>query len=349
MDRQLLQFNNGVLAPATDGDMNILSEPPTLHIVADTLPGAYYQAIRAVWERGWQMRTEYDRKDGDGKYIDPPSRDARVLIEVRNPFGQPRYAPLSFSERGVYIAELKGAKDHRVLPLARLLEARRTGQPLTSTEWPYTYHQRIFAHPDMSGEFVNQWELAIERLCQEPISRRAVCSTAIPYVDPYLKEDVPCLREFGLRCTENADGSLTLFANTVWRSRDLYKAWGDNVIAVTFLMQTAAREISQRTGRIVHLGSYADYSQSLHIYGQDFGAVGGDDGKGLDSIFKTFPDKASFLERSLTSDVAQEMLVLPELNNLLTARKIEEWGFTEDERGIIRQLIEEIGNGTLIC
>ena len=55
---------------------------PTLHVVAESIPQAYFKAMKAVWENGLAMRTEYDRKDREGHYIDPPSRDARVLIEV---------------------------------------------------------------------------------------------------------------------------------------------------------------------------------------------------------------------------------------------------------------------------
>ena len=62
---------------------------PTLHVVGENIPQAYFRAMQAVWTHGLAIRTEYDRKDASGDYIDPPSRDARVLIEVtdrsRNP------------------------------------------------------------------------------------------------------------------------------------------------------------------------------------------------------------------------------------------------------------------------
>ena len=93
---------------------------PTLHVEADSIPQAHFRAVKAVWENGLEIRTEYDRKDTDGNYIDPPSRDARVLIEVRDPFAQPRYPATSFCEIGAYIAETMGAKDHMVVPMAKL-------------------------------------------------------------------------------------------------------------------------------------------------------------------------------------------------------------------------------------
>lgn len=317
---------------------------PTLHVVGDSIPQAYFRAIKAVWEQGFPMRTEYDRKNNAGTYIDPPSRDARVLIEVKDPFAQPRFPPISFCEVGVYIAEIMGAKDYRVLPFDTL--AKAVHGEMDAHEWPYTYHQRLFAHPDAGGSVVDQIALAVERIADTPHSRRAVATTSVPNLDPYLQEDIPCLREVQLRCPEDANGNLMLNMNTMWRSRDLYKAWGDNLIAITFLQQTIARQIEAKTGRSVRVGSYADYSCSLHIYGQDFGAVGGDAERGLQSFFDTF-DEEAFVARSLPSDIARDMLVLPQLKNLLTEREIEQWQFPPESIALIERLIADIENGTL--
>ena len=317
---------------------------PTLHVVGDCIPQAYFRAIKAVWENGMAMRTEYDRKNSAGAYIDPPSRDARVLIEVKDPFAQPRFPPISFCEIGAYIAEIMGAKDFRVVPFEKLQNALHGH--LESQEWPYTYHQRLFAHPDAGGTEVDQVALAIDRIAETPYSRRAVATTAVPNLDPYLKEDIPCLREMQLRCPEDDQGNLVLNMNTMWRSRDLYKAWGDNVIAITFLQQHIARKIEEKTGRSVRVGSYADYSCSLHIYGQDFGAVGGDAERGLQSFFDTF-DEESFVARSLPSEIARDMLVLPQLENLLSPREIEQWHFPPESVALIQEIIRDIESGVI--
>ncbi len=319
---------------------------PTLQVVADSIPRAYYRAIKMVWEQGLSIRTEYDRQDGAGNYIDPPSRDARVLIEVTDPFAQPRYPPLSFCELGTYIAEILGIKDHLVLPLEKLKTACK-GE-LDAHEWPYTYHQRLFNHPSFEGGTVDQIERAVERIAKTPYSRRAVATTAIPSIDPFLKEDVPCLREIQLRCPEDAGGRLVLNMNTVWRSRDLYKAWGDNVVAITFLQSIIAKNIAERTGRAVRVGSYADYSTAMHIYGQDFGAVGGDAARGLQSFFDTF-DEETFVSRSLTSEQACEMLVLPQLHNLLTERQRKQWRFPSKSVETIEQLIRDLKSGAVVA
>ncbi len=315
---------------------------PTLHIVAESIPQAYFRAMKAVWEQGYPMRTEYDRKDESGHYIDPPSRDARVLIEVKDPFAQPRYPPISFCEIGTYIGEIMGIKDHLVVPIEQLREA--VHGELSAKEWPYTYHQRLFSHPAWDNTTVDQVSLAIKRIAKTPYTRRAVATTAVPDVDVFLKEDVPCLREMQLRCPEDQNGNWVLNFNTVWRSRDLYKAWPDNVIAVTFLQSVIADRIAREACRPVKVGSYADYSFAMHIYGQDFGAVGGDSARGLKSFFENFTEE-SFVARSLTSEQAAEMLVLPQLKTLLEEEKIREWRFPEESVTTLRTLIDDIETG----
>ncbi|HEO71558.1 MAG TPA: hypothetical protein ENN80_09865 [Candidatus Hydrogenedentes bacterium] len=318
---------------------------PTLHVIADCIPRAYFRAMKALWEQGYPIRTEYDRRNDAGEFIDPPSRDARVLIEVLDPFAEPRFPPISFCEIGVYIAEIMGLKDYRVLPMERLLEA--VSGELSAQEWPYTYHQRLFAHPAIDGSTIDQMAMAVERVAKTPHTRRAIATTSVPNVDPFLKEDVPCLREMQLRCPEDADGNLVLNMNTVWRSRDLYKAWGDNVIGVTFLQRRLAGQIAERAGRPVRAGSYADYSFAMHIYGQDFAAVGGDADRGLQSFFETF-DEESFVARSLTSEMARDMLVLPQLQNLLTERQIEQWGFPPESVALIKGLVADLESGNCL-
>jgi len=138
-----------------------------------------------------------------------------------------------------------------------------------------------------------------------------------------------------------------LNATTMWRSRDLYKAWGDNVIAITFWLQIVAQEIAAISGRPVKLGSYADFSCSLHIYGQDFGLVGGDQAKGLASFFDAFPTDEAFINRSLASEVARDLEVIPQLEELLTPEKITEWRFPPEEQNTIKTIIDRLKTGQL--
>jgi len=312
---------------------------PTLHVVADCIPLAYYRAMKAVWENGVEIRTEYDRKDSDGNYIDPPSRDARVLIEITDPLNEPRFPPVSFCEIGVYIAEMLGIKDHFVVPVERLMD-----KDLTAREWPYTYHQRLFSYPK-NNTGVNQMFMAMQRISETPHSRRAVATTAMPNVDCYLKEDIPCLREIQLRCLEDGNQQY-LNMNSFWRSRDLYKAWCDNVIAMTFLQKKIAQWLYNIDSKKRRVGSYADYSGSLHIYGQDFVSVGGDKENGIKSFFDNF-DEETILKRSLTSEQARDLLIIPQLEELLTKKKIEEWKFPNYIVEDIEYLLHDFEKGYL--
>ncbi len=318
---------------------------PSLHIVADSIPRAHFRAMKAVWEQGLAIRTEYDRKDLQGRYIDPPSRDARVLIEIKDPFAQPRFPPISFCEIGTYIAEIMGIKDHMVVPMEQLKEA--VHGELEAKEWPYTYHQRLFNHPDVDGFTVDQIAIALEKLAQTPYSRRAVATTSVPNIDPYLKEDIPCLREMQLRCPEDEQGNLVLNMNTMWRSRDLYKAWPDNIIGITFMQSVLAKRLEKMTGRTVRVGSYADYAASLHIYGQDFGAVGGDAERGLKSFFDTF-DEETYVARSLTSEMARDMLILPQLQSLISPQGVADWHFPPEAIALGKQLIADLESGAFL-
>jgi hypothetical protein len=101
-----------------------------------------------------------------------------------------------------------------------------------------------------------------------------------------------------------------------------------------------ARRIQEKTGRTVRVGSYADYSFALHIYGQDFAAVSGDASRGLRSFFDNF-DEESILKRSMTSEAAREMLILPQLRELRTDKKIEEWRLDRKAVALLDELIED--------
>jgi len=183
-------------------------------------------------------------------------------------------------------------------------------------------------------------------VAKTPHTRRAVITTAIPNLDPFLGEDVPCLREVQLRCHED-NGELVLNVSSLWRSRDLWKAWSDNVIGLTFLCQVISQKIAAKAKRPVRMGSWMENSFSLHIYGQDFKQVKGDSEKGLKSFFDTF-DEEEYVRKSLTSEQAKEMLVLPQLKELLESTKIEQWKFPQKSIDIIESLIKDIESGELM-
>ena len=96
--------------------------------------------IRTIGQlRQWPLESLQARFGSGGEYlwqlahgIDDravvPERDAKVSIHIRDPFAQPRYPAMSYCERGKYIAEFLGAKDHLVVPYPRLLAMVREGK-----------------------------------------------------------------------------------------------------------------------------------------------------------------------------------------------------------------------------
>ncbi len=312
---------------------------PVLHVKAKSIPEAYYKALEAVHNRGLSIRTQYDRKNPDGTFIDPPSKDAKVAIMIEDPFAQPRFPPLSFCERGKYIAEFLGSKDHMVVPYKELVQMVHQGKEFEATQWPYCYHQRLTAYPRADGTTINQLELILDKLAKDPISRRAVAITCVPEIDLYMAADAPCLREIQLRAPENEKGQLVLNMHAHWRSRDLYKAWGDNLIGITNLQARLAARLAEKTGREVITGPYSETNGSLHIYGQDYLQ------KGFEKFFIRFPTIDSFVAKAWTSEKARDAEILPQLEEHLNETT---WNFPPAATELIKGLIEDFKSGKFV-
>ncbi len=233
---------------------------PVLSVSAECLPEAWEKAVLAVWDRGLEIPTQYDRPG------DPPSKDATVMVTVSNPFNEPRIHknfPGGPEELEAYRQEVvDGIHDHWIDPAAG--------------KWTYTYHERLFAYtptedlrnPNSPRPFghVNQIETIAEALAGCDFTRRAQAITWMPTADPQTA-DPPCLQRIWCRLIRDGQGQLSLNMNTHWRSRDLYKAWFMNVYALTDLQRIIAGRIAEKLGSPVRVGRYADISDSLHIYG----------------------------------------------------------------------------------
>ena len=245
---------------------------PVISVRANTLPEAWEKALVAVWDDGVAVRTEYDRRDEQGNYIDPPSLDATIVVEVADPFAEPRIHknfPGGPEELEVYRQEVvDGVHDHWVDPT----------NPLT---WTYTYHQRLYSYvatedvcdPNADAlSSVDQLEYVINKAAAAPHSRRMQAITWIPNADPPTDEP-PCLQRLWFRILFDESGEPVLNLNTHWRSRDGYKAWFMNVYAITDLQRKIAGQISEKMGRTVKVGRYVDICDSFHIYGADHASL----------------------------------------------------------------------------
>ena len=299
---------------------------PTVFVSEKNIPSAIYAAMRQVLKWGREIRTQYDRKDPEGNYIDPPSLDVSSAIEILNPYAQPRFPKSSCVEIGKYIAETCwGVKDHLVLDQDELKEklARGAFDERAETHWPYTYHQRLFAYPASHGKRINQVQGMLERLAEEPITRRATAITFVPEIDQFIKGDLPCLQRISLRCTEDESEKLYLHMNTHWRSRDLFNAAADNIIAMTFWQREWADELSKMLGRDVCVGRYKDFADSLHIYGQVLRSM---DVEKMVGKWNGLPEE----EKGYTSEDARDLLVIPDLEKLLD--EDSQWHFPQQAK-----------------
>ena len=236
---------------------------PTIAVTADSLPEAWEKAVIAVWDNGFEVKTQYDKPD------DPPSKDATVMVTVTNPFNEPRIHknfPGGPEELESYRQEVvAGIHDHWIDPVAG--------------KWTYTYHERLFAYlpvedlrnPDAPKPFnaFDQIQYIVDSLADCHHTRRAQAITWMPNADPQT-DDPPCLQRIWCRLIADADGQLQLNMNTHWRSRDLYKAWFMNVYALTNLQQIIADQLAAKLDKPVAVGRYVDITDSLHIYGSYF-------------------------------------------------------------------------------
>lgn len=251
---------------------------PVLKVEAETLPAAWEKSVLAVWKKGFDIKTEYDKKG------DPASKDCTMILVITSPMAEPRIHrafPGSLEDLEIYRQEVVfGIHDHWINP--------------AEGKWTYTYHKRIFDY-DIESECVNQIDAVIKKLAETPHSRRAQAITWNVKLDSKT-DDPPCLQRLWFRITEAPDGKKFLNMNTHWRSRDAFKASFMNIYALTELQKIIAEKISDRRGEIIEVGRYVDISDSFHIYGSYY------------EDFKKFlqtVEKRSFAERTWRTEFAK--------------------------------------------
>ena len=254
-----------------------LGHIPVLMVEGENIPEVWEKACLATWERGIAIPTEYDLPTS------PPSRDATVIMVIKNPMAEPRISrafPGGLEELEIYRQEvLYGVHDHWINP--------------GEGKWTYTYHKRLFAY-EIEGEVIDQINYIIRKLSEVSYSRRAQAITWNPRIDP-LTDDPPCLQRIFCRLVPKGEEYL-LNMNTHWRSRDGWKASFMNIFALTSLQMLIAEKISERLGRVVSCGRYVDISDSFHIYGSYY--------KGFEKFLETLKTRP-FDERTWTMDFAE--------------------------------------------
>jgi thymidylate synthase len=254
-----------------------MSYIPVITVRGRNVPEAWEKAVIATWEKGVDVRTEYDKKG------DPPSKDCTMIIEIEEPMSEPRIHrafPGGLEDLEVYRQEvIDGIHDYRVKPV---------------DGYHYSYHQRLFDYPARSAK-IDQIDYIVRKLSQVTYSRRAQAITWNVDLDPPV-DDPPCLQRVWCRIVGEEEPALSM--NTHWRSRDGYKAAFMNIFVITELQKLIAQRISDNLGREIRVGRYVDISDSFHIYGSYY-----DEFKGF---LKTVGTR-SFEERTWHTEFAKPM------------------------------------------
>jgi len=275
----------------TDGSI------PRISVVGDNLPEAWENSLLVLYWAGCSIRTEYDRKNNAGKFVDLPSIDCSMSMTITNPLSEPRIHrcfPGGLDALEEYRQEIiLGIKDWLV----------RDADDKDSTKWEYTYHQRLFSYnvPGIEKP-INQIEKVIELLAKSPISRRVEAITWQPWIDLGIG-DPACLQRLWFRMLQNNEGNWVLNTNINFRSRDAYKAAFMNDDALIELINDVAQGICALRNEPVLVGTFQDASDSFHIYGQDLGRKEG--GGGFETAFLGQLRKRPFEQRTWTSEFAE--------------------------------------------
>jgi thymidylate synthase len=131
--------------------------------------------------------------------------------------------------------------------------------PECQAEVHYTYGQRM---QDFKG--INQINYIIDKLGENPYSRRAVAVLWDPLIDS-LSSSGPCLNFLSCSIVEDE-----LFTTIVLRSNDIYKAWAKNSLGLMGVQRHILSELNKKYSKNYGLGKFTIISISAHIYEEDW-------------------------------------------------------------------------------
>lgn len=263
-----------------------MSGIPVLFAEGQSIAEAWENALVKLYESGCDVKTQYDQPDA------PPSKDATMLLVVRDPSAEPmihRDFPCGFEELQEYVMEVcEGIKDHCV---------RDPNDP-NDTRWEYTYHQRLFRYEVPGIDVFNQIEHICEQLSETPYTRRAQAITWKVWEDNRCY-DPACLQSIWCRITEE-DGTRRLSMNVRFRSNDAYKAAFMNIFALTQLQRNIAARVTDLSGQRVDPGRYCHLADSFHIYGSNLAEF---EGRFLGAL-----KRRSFDQRTMRYEDVRDMM-----------------------------------------
>jgi len=259
---------------------------PVLHVEGDCIARAWEESLIELHRNGCSIRTQYDKLD------DPPSKDATMIVTVREPLAEPmihKDFPGGPADLQEYVMEVcEGIKDHLV----------RDQRDPDDTRWEYTYHQRLFAYEVPAREIFDQIEILARKLAATPHTRRAQAVTWKVWEDNECY-DPACLQSVWCRILEGDDGPV-LSMNVRFRSNDAYKAAFMNMFALVQLQKRIADRIAELSGIEIGMGRYCHMADSYHIYGSYF--------REFEARFLGALAKRTFAQRTMRYQDVREMM-----------------------------------------
>lgn len=206
-----------------------------------TLPKAYHQALLKLKELGEVV----DCSDWNTTCL-----ETGMTIEIKDPLQEPMISKCFIGgprELQQYVMEmLDGILDFEI----------------ERGNWVYTYHNRMAAMKNCSGEDIDQIQFVIEDLKRNPSSRRAVI--LVRNAEDVSSDDPACLQhiQFFIR-----NGKLE--CKVLFRSNDACKASFMNMFALIMLQKRVADALG------LPLGPYTHRANSYHCYERDFASLDG--------------------------------------------------------------------------
>lgn len=199
-------------------------------IRANSISDAWYRGLNLIWNHGHEVTDE--RGSRIREYLN-------LMIVIQNPYIDRIPKDISWNEE-------------RLEEYAKQLISGENVQ-----DFEYTYGQRLRNW----NQEIDQIAYVIDKLKQNPTTRRATAVTWIPTIDTVVDE-VPCMiiDDFKIR-----GGKVNL--TTLFRSHDFAGAYPANLYGLSRLLEYVAGEVGISPGMITTI------SASAHIYEHDWDMV----------------------------------------------------------------------------
>jgi thymidylate synthase len=199
-------------------------------IRANSISDAWYRGLNLIWNHGHEVTDE--RGSRIREYLN-------LMIVIQNPYIDRIPKDISWNEE-------------RLEEYAKQLISGENVQ-----DFEYTYGQRLRNW----NEEIDQIAYVIDKLKQNPTTRRATAVTWVPTIDTVVDE-VPCMiiDDFKIR-----GGKVNL--TTLFRSHDFAGAYPANLYGLSRLLEYVGGEVGISPGMITTI------SASAHIYEHDWDMV----------------------------------------------------------------------------